>query len=68
MFTLLGVAQSLTRTTRAAIFVLMALANPAMAISVVDLVQFHLPVNALYLLILFGFVPTWSESLRPLFR
>ncbi len=54
MFTLLGVAQSIPRTMRTAIFVLMALANPAMAISVVELGQFHLPANALYLLILFG--------------
>jgi Glycosyltransferase family 87 len=53
LFILLGVAQSVTRTIGATILVLMALANPAMAISVVHLGQLHLPVNALYLLILF---------------
>jgi len=56
MFILLGVAQSVTRTIGVTIFVLMAVANAAMAIAVVDLGQFHLPVNALYLLILFSFV------------
>jgi hypothetical protein len=56
MFILLGVAQSVTRTIDVPIFVLMTLANPAMVISVVDLGQFRLPVNALFLLILFSFV------------
>jgi hypothetical protein len=52
-FILLGVAQSATRTIRAAIFVLMALANPAMVVSVINLGGFRLATNALYLAILF---------------
>jgi Glycosyltransferase family 87 len=76
-FLLLGVAQSVTRTIRAAIFVLMALANPAMVVSVIDLGGLRLPANTLYLLILFCstlyFIHVYASPLSkgradPLFR
>jgi hypothetical protein len=55
-FILLGVVQSVTGTVRAGVFVLIALANPAIGLSVVNFGRLRIPVNALYLLILFGSV------------
>src|SRR5262245_43810671 len=50
---LLALALSVTRTIRTGILVLIALGNPALAVSVIDVGQPRVPVNALYLLILF---------------